>query len=267
VAAIDGAGTVLWREDYLPFGATRQNPPSNTDDVGYTGHVQDAATGLTYMQARYYDPVVSRFLSPDPVGFSTARPEMFNRYAYVGNDPINATDPDGRVLRAIVSGAKIVRRTIKAHGNVNKAVRDEIADIMDTGATLADPSASGFEKLIAVGELASGIDLPGNNATREAPDALPINSRTHGGQDHNSRIAQVAANAQAAGATDIRKQRSQVNVDGSIVGNNKPGLQFDLDGKHVNFEVDRNAASSQRHLDQVSSNDPCSITICEEIKH
>lgn len=75
--------------------AKRQNPPGNADDVGYTGHVQDVATGLAYMQARYYDPVIGRFLSPDPVGFSTARPEMFNRYSYANNSPLNFSDPNG----------------------------------------------------------------------------------------------------------------------------------------------------------------------------
>jgi uncharacterized protein RhaS with RHS repeats len=47
------------------------------------------------MQARYYDPVIGRFLSIDPVGFSPGRPDMFNRYAYAVNDPINMWDPFG----------------------------------------------------------------------------------------------------------------------------------------------------------------------------
>ena len=48
------------------------------------------------MQARYYDPVIGRFLSVDPVTFmDTGNPAMFNRYAYCYDDPINCTDPDG----------------------------------------------------------------------------------------------------------------------------------------------------------------------------
>jgi hypothetical protein len=47
------------------------------------------------MQARYYDPLIGRFLSIDPVGFSPAQPFMFGRYTYVGNDPVNAIDPFG----------------------------------------------------------------------------------------------------------------------------------------------------------------------------
>ena len=47
------------------------------------------------MQARYYDPVIGRFLSIDPVPFMAAKPYMFNRYAYTGNNPMNRTDPTG----------------------------------------------------------------------------------------------------------------------------------------------------------------------------
>lgn len=47
------------------------------------------------MQARYYDPALGRFLSIDPVGFTPRAPYMFNRYTYVGNDPINSWDPFG----------------------------------------------------------------------------------------------------------------------------------------------------------------------------
>jgi RHS repeat-associated protein len=40
------------------------------DTPGYTGHLEDDELGLTYMQQRYYDPVIGRFYSNDPVGFT-----------------------------------------------------------------------------------------------------------------------------------------------------------------------------------------------------
>ena len=52
------------------------------------------------MQARYYDPVIGRFLSVDPVTFmDTGNPGYFSRYAYTLNDPINMIDPDGLYSR------------------------------------------------------------------------------------------------------------------------------------------------------------------------
>jgi len=54
------------------------------------------------MQARYYDPVIGRFYSNDPVGF-TGPPHSFNRYAYVANNPYKYIDPDGRELVSAIS--------------------------------------------------------------------------------------------------------------------------------------------------------------------
>ncbi len=95
VAGTNASGAVVWRESEQPFGEDWTSAAANDNQAGYTGHVEDAATGLTYMQARYYDPVIGRFLSIDPVGFSPERPDMFNRYAYVANDPVGRTDPRG----------------------------------------------------------------------------------------------------------------------------------------------------------------------------
>ncbi len=115
---------VTAREVLTPYGEVFSGKTAaNDNEPVFTGHVRDAATGLSYMQARYYDPVLTRFLSPDPVEFSPARPDMFGRYAYAANDPVNMIDPDGRIARAVVSGLKILRRTVKHRGNVVKAVK------------------------------------------------------------------------------------------------------------------------------------------------
>ena len=97
VAETGLSGAVNWREAYSAYGEKRLDPVGNRDDEGFTGHIDDAATGLTYMQARYYDPVIGRFLSNDPVAFAPTRPQMFNRYSYALNNPVNMVDPDGRV--------------------------------------------------------------------------------------------------------------------------------------------------------------------------
>jgi RHS repeat-associated protein len=89
LATADASGVVLSTSDYKPYGSQVLGSPAG--GLGYTGHVDDPDSGLVYMQARYYDPVVGRFLSPDPTGKKTE----FSEYAYVGDNPVNAVDPTG----------------------------------------------------------------------------------------------------------------------------------------------------------------------------
>lgn len=94
IAVTDSNRNVIERSEYEPFGQLLNRPL--TDGPGFTGHVQDAVTGLTYMQQRYYDPLVGRFLSADPVTAYASPGENFSRYWYANNNPFSFTDPDGR---------------------------------------------------------------------------------------------------------------------------------------------------------------------------
>jgi RHS repeat-associated protein len=89
VAETSSTGAIVKRNSYAPYGEAYA--PTVIDGTGYTGHVMDQATGLTYMQARYYDPQVGRFLSVDPAA------SEFNSYSYASNNPYRFVDPDGRV--------------------------------------------------------------------------------------------------------------------------------------------------------------------------
>jgi len=95
LATTDENGVVLTRVDYRAYGVQVLGTPEQ--GPGYTGHVNDADAGLVYMQARYYDPDVGRFVSADPVGPKPGDIFSFNRQAYTNNNPINRIDPDGRV--------------------------------------------------------------------------------------------------------------------------------------------------------------------------
>ena len=109
ILATDEQGAVLWRERYQPYGAKRINQASQTNpvnlanpqdrtanNIGFHGKEADAATGLSYFGARYYDPVAGRFMGTDAVRFDPANPHSFNRYAYGNGNPYKYKDPDGK---------------------------------------------------------------------------------------------------------------------------------------------------------------------------
>jgi len=84
-----GAVKSYWYDAYgnvlLETGSTL------TRGFTYTGRERHARSGLYYYRARFYDPILGRFLSEDPIGLLGG----VNLYAYVGNDPVNWIDPLG----------------------------------------------------------------------------------------------------------------------------------------------------------------------------
>jgi RHS repeat-associated protein len=101
LATTDAAGNIVTSADYRPYGTQTLGLPAQAP--GYTGHVNDADTELVYMQARYYDPAVGRFMSTDPIGPSGGDAGKFNRYTYANDNPSRFVDPDGREVA--ISGA------------------------------------------------------------------------------------------------------------------------------------------------------------------
>ncbi len=78
---------------YDAFGNVQSESNPVVDHVfGFTGRPWDENTGLYYNRARYYDPLIGRFISEDPSGFASGDT---NLYRYAGNSPTNLTDPSG----------------------------------------------------------------------------------------------------------------------------------------------------------------------------
>lgn len=103
LADADTSGNITATYDYRAYGARALDPP--TSGPGYTGHVNDADSGFVYMQARYYDPEVARFLSVDPVAAYT-NSAAFNRYWYADDNPVKNIDPTGTTCRRSGSDKK-----------------------------------------------------------------------------------------------------------------------------------------------------------------
>jgi len=85
----DESGALRGQFLYEPFGQT--NVSGSSYEFRFTGRVPVSST-LSYYRARFYSPTMGRFISEDPIGFGGGDT---NLYAYVGGNPISATDPYG----------------------------------------------------------------------------------------------------------------------------------------------------------------------------
>lgn len=91
-----GDGRVIeWDGDFYPFGGKRVLTDLVSNFFLFTGYELDSETGYHYANFRYESSGLGRFMSPDPMGGDPADPQSWNRYSYVGNDPVNGTDPLG----------------------------------------------------------------------------------------------------------------------------------------------------------------------------
>ena len=95
-ALVNGAGTVVERYSYDPFGKTSVTLNGNTgNEHRYHSARFEPETGLYWMRARHYSPELGRFLQRDPIGIWEDRVNLGNGYSFVGNDAINERDPTG----------------------------------------------------------------------------------------------------------------------------------------------------------------------------
>ena len=101
VKLIDGSGNTVVQYTYDSWGKLLSTTGSLAATLGtnqpfrYRGYVYDTETGWYYLQSRYYDPSIGRFISAD-VYLSTGQGVVgHNSYAYCGNNPVNKLDPSG----------------------------------------------------------------------------------------------------------------------------------------------------------------------------
>ena len=213
VAGTDEVGALVVRTTYEPYGAALNRA---VDGVGYGGHVMDAATGLVYMQQRYYDPGIGRFLSTDPVAADANTGANFNRYWYAANNPYRFTDPDGRFAETLWDAANVVMGTVSAYnnfseGNIGAGLVDVGGVIVDAAATVipvvpggagaAIKAARGFDKAAQLAKNAA------QGAKAEAKVAKELGEHVAG-----QRVTLEASTGQRSVADMVTKDKSVVEV-------------------------------------------------------
>ena len=149
-------GAVALRQRYAPYGDRQVTAPSGCGDGeerGFIGERHDPEAGLLYLHARFYDPVLGRFLSPDwwdPIDTAVAAnggaagvlssPVGTNRYAYAANDPINKSDPNGHALvvddvAIITLGAIAVAAAYIACPECRETIAQAVNSVLENTAT------------------------------------------------------------------------------------------------------------------------------------
>ncbi len=121
---VDGEGAVVKSYDYDEFGVTTASGEAFFNEVTFTGSISDAS-GLLYMNARYYNPATARFLSQDSYTGSAFDPWTQHLYAYCNNNPVNMIDPTGHVAQGISLGGDGVT-PIWLYREIHWAVQSEI---------------------------------------------------------------------------------------------------------------------------------------------
>jgi uncharacterized protein RhaS with RHS repeats len=164
-----------------------------------------------YMQARYYDPVIGRFYSNDPVGWSPENPVMsFNRYLYVNNNPYKYVDPDGEFLFTAIAIAAVAYAAYEGY--------------QDGGATGALAEASGYNDAVdSVSSFQSG------DYTGAAMSAAAILCKACKGAAKATKLQQKVKKGQAPKGV---KRFDSAEKD---VPNSKDHVHFD-DGTSMNVD-------------------------------
>ena len=178
----DDSTNGIQRQGYRPFGEKRYptGPSPLPTDYQYTGQRGFEEIGLYFYNARWYDGALGRFAQADTVvPEDTQGVQAWDRYAYVNNDPINATDPTGHFLApvligagvgALISGAVNIVEQVRTTGQVSNlnAVIGAAAGGAVSGALLSIAPITGIAAAVGYGAISNVL----SNQTTAAVTAL-----------------------------------------------------------------------------------------------
>ena len=140
IALADQNGNLIAKYSYDPWGKLLSVTPNGWLDeqnayylevaeanpLRYRGYYYDAETGFYYLQSRYYDPEIGRFINADSYASTDATGLLStNMFAYCENDPVNGSDPNGEWIHiAIGSAMGAVTSIITGYASAKQAGKD-----------------------------------------------------------------------------------------------------------------------------------------------
>ncbi len=129
-------GGVVVNYTYDAWGNVLSVTGSMADTLGaanpfrYRGYYYDTETGWYYLQSRYYDPQVGRFINADGIIGANGGITGYNMFAYCNNNPVMYVDPSGMVCRIFEAAIRQVKETLtsvmKKVANYAKRIRDAV---------------------------------------------------------------------------------------------------------------------------------------------
>ena len=265
VAVTNAAGAVIERSVYEPFGQLINRPL--TDGPGFSGHVQDAATGLTYMQQRYYDPAIGRFLSVDPVTANSGTGSNFNRYWYAHNNPYKFTDPDGReVVWTFQNGATVLDAAqTMMHLALSPTASGEISQITNSSETYTLSFDRGPDAIM-------GYDETSRTVTSNPTSGLRVGS----GKIQSPAIGTGHEISHAAEHDRIGTEKMQANLEAPVLKSEATpngGMSFTYGASQeerratsveTNIANERGEATRKSYTDEKGAVTTCGATSTKE---
>ena len=141
VRIVDGSRNVVASYSYDPWGKllSSSGTLANVNPLRYRGYYYDSETGFYYLQSRYYDPAIGRFINAD----SYASTDMVgllstNMFSYCENNPVNRSDPSGHAGYGLMSGWD----PIKFHNR--KKPKSNFEDIVTNAIKYSTEVSAGF---------------------------------------------------------------------------------------------------------------------------
>jgi RHS repeat-associated protein len=155
--------------EYLPYVTPANAQDRKFHPYGFSAKERDASE-LMYFEARYYDPLSTRFISPDPL-FAAEMEKCIesivecNLYQYTGNNPVNFVDPDGTEIAGVNNGGSMTLFGFLSIGiSITQAVdhNGDSANVITPEIGFGTPGASAFSRVVISEDATSTVsDLYG----------------------------------------------------------------------------------------------------------